>query len=95
MARRYKTLRGLPESICPEGKVTPELARRKEFGLHPVVVALDECQVAFEHPEHGSQIEADLTDLVKRGAAVGIIVILATQRQTDGPRRGRHLLERR
>ncbi|MBI4941440.1 MAG: cell division protein FtsK [Actinobacteria bacterium] len=80
MARRYKTIRSLPEKICPEGKVTPDLAKQKRFGLHPVVVAIDECQIGFEDPEYGKQIEADITDLVKRGPAVGIIVLLATQR---------------
>lgn len=80
MSRRYKVLRGLPESICPEGKVTPELAARKDLRLHPVVIAIDECQIGFEHTEYGKAIEADITDLVKRGPAVGIMVILATQR---------------
>ena len=80
MSRRYKVVRSLPERICPEGKVTPALAERKDLGLHPIVLAIDETHYAFEHPEYGKQIEADVTDLVKRGPAVGIIVILATQR---------------
>lgn len=80
MSRRYKVIRALPERECPEGKVTPELAARTSLGLHPIVIGIDECQFAFEHPEHGAQIEANLTDLVKRGPAVGIIAILATQR---------------
>ncbi len=80
MGRRYKVIRGLSEKVCPEGKVTPELAARKGLRLHPIVIGIDECQLAFEHPEHGKKIEADITDLVKRGPAVAIHVILATQR---------------
>lgn len=80
MTGRYKTVRSLPRDICPEGKITPELAGRRDLGLYPVVLALDECQRAFEHAMHGAEIEALITDLAKRGPAVGIIVILATQR---------------
>ena len=34
----------------------------------------------FEHPKHGAEFEDICTDLVKRGPATGIILILATQR---------------
>lgn len=80
LTRRYKTIRSLPRDICPEGKITPQLAGRRDLGLHPVVVAVDECQKAFEHPTYGAEIEEKVTDLGKRGPAVGIIVGLATQR---------------
>lgn len=80
MPRRYRTVRGLPRTVCPEGKISPELAVRRDLGLFPIVLALDECQRAFEHPTHGGEIETIVTDLAKRGPAVGIIVILATQR---------------
>jgi S-DNA-T family DNA segregation ATPase FtsK/SpoIIIE len=48
--------------------------------LHPIVVGVDECQVWFEHPDHGAEIEEICTDLVKRGPATGIVLLLATQR---------------
>lgn len=80
MRRRYKRIKTLDRSICPEGKVTSELASRRDLGLHPIVLALDECQRAFEHSEYGKELEAIITDLAKRGPAAGIIVILATQR---------------
>jgi S-DNA-T family DNA segregation ATPase FtsK/SpoIIIE len=80
MGERYKTLRTLSREQCPESKVTDALASRPELGLHPIVIAIDECQIAFEHPEHGAKITEIVTDLVKRGPAVGIIVLLATQR---------------
>jgi S-DNA-T family DNA segregation ATPase FtsK/SpoIIIE len=80
MRRRYKTIRGLDLDVCPEGKITPDLAKSKALGLHPVVVYLDECQIAFEHPDHGKELTALAEDLTKRGPAAGIICINATQR---------------
>lgn len=80
MRRRTKVIRDLPRDVCPESKVTPELASQKSLGLHPIVIGVDECQVWFEHPTHGSEFEEICTDLVKRGPAVGICLILATQR---------------
>ncbi|MEU4517834.1 FtsK/SpoIIIE domain-containing protein [Amycolatopsis sp. NPDC024027] len=80
MRRRTKVIRNLPESVCPDNKVTPELAARKDLRLAPIVVGVDECQVWFEHPEHGPELEEICTDLVKRGPALGITLILATQR---------------
>ena len=41
---------------------------------------VDECQKWFEHPKHGDELEDICTDLVKRGPALGIFLILATQR---------------
>jgi S-DNA-T family DNA segregation ATPase FtsK/SpoIIIE len=80
MRERYKTIRGLTRDVCPEGKVTPQLAADRGRGLFPVVLALDEVQKAFESKAHGNEIEDLVTDLVKRGPAAGIIVICATQR---------------
>lgn len=80
MRARYKTMRDLPRDVAPDAKVTDALASRQGLGLHPVVVALDECQILFEHPDHGKEGEALVLDLVKRGPAVGISCIVATQR---------------
>jgi S-DNA-T family DNA segregation ATPase FtsK/SpoIIIE len=80
LRRRAKVLRGLPKDLCPESKVTSALADRKSLGLHPIVVGVDECQVWFEHPKHGDEFEEHCTDLVKRGPALGITLLLATQR---------------
>jgi len=80
LRRRTKVIRSLPRDICPESKVTSELANKRSLGLHPIVVGVDECQVLFEHPEHGKEFEEIATDLVKRGPATGIVVLLATQR---------------
>lgn len=80
LRRRAKVIRELPKDLCPENKVTPELAGKKSLGLHPVVIGVDECQKWFEHIEYGAEIEEICTDLVKRGPALGIVIILATQR---------------
>jgi S-DNA-T family DNA segregation ATPase FtsK/SpoIIIE len=80
MRRRTKVIRGLPRDKCAENKVTPELASIKSLGLHPVVLAVDECQRWFEHPDHGSEFEVICEDLVRRGPAVGIVTVFATQR---------------
>ncbi|WP_405563449.1 cell division protein FtsK [Streptomyces sp. NBC_01180] len=80
LRRRAKVIKGLPRAVCPESKVTSSLANDKRYGLHPIVVALDECQVAFEHEEFGKEIEAICTDLVKRGPALGIVAMFGTQR---------------
>ncbi|MGY0024579.1 cell division protein FtsK [Streptomyces sp. YJ-C3] len=80
LRRRTKVIRELPRDLCPESKVTSELASKRSLGLHPIIVGVDECQVLFEHPEHGKEFEEIFTDLVKRGPATGIVVLLATQR---------------
>ena len=52
LRRRMKVLRTLPKDLCPESKISPELAAKRSLGLHPVVVAFDECQRLFKHPQH-------------------------------------------
>lgn len=80
LRRRAKVIRELPRHLCPENKVTPELASQKSYRLHPIVIAADECQRWFEHPDHGKEIEAICEDLVRRGPALGIIAMFGTQR---------------
>ncbi|MFI9720756.1 cell division protein FtsK [Streptomyces sp. NPDC052396] len=83
LRRRTKVIRELPRDICPESKVTTELASKRSLRLHPIVIGVDECQKWFEHPKHGKELEAICTDLVKRGPATGIVLLLATQRPDD------------
>lgn len=80
MRRRYKMLRSLPKDRVPESKVTPELASEPGLGLEPIVVGVDECQCWFEHKKHGDEFTEICTDVVKRGPAAGIMLVLATQR---------------
>ncbi|WP_327368686.1 cell division protein FtsK [Streptomyces sp. NBC_01217] len=80
LRRRAKVIRSLPRDVCPESKVTTELASKRSLGLHPIVVGVDECQVWFEHPKYGAEFKEICTDLVKRGPATGIVLLMATQR---------------
>ncbi|MFH9938531.1 cell division protein FtsK [Streptomyces murinus] len=80
LRRRAKVIRSLPKARCPESKVTPALASDKSLGLHPIIVGFDECQVPFEHEKYGAELESICTDVTKRGPALGIVGIFATQR---------------
>jgi S-DNA-T family DNA segregation ATPase FtsK/SpoIIIE len=79
-SRRAETIKGLPKSACPENKVTPELASRKGLGLHPLAVSIDECQELFSHPEFGKEAGELAEKVIKLGRALGVVLILATQR---------------
>jgi len=80
MRRRYDVLETIPMDRCPESKVTDELASDRSLGLHPIFFGADECQIMFEHQTYGPEIIELVTDLVKRGPAVAIMVWVATQR---------------
>lgn len=80
LQRRSKVISGLPREICPENKVTPELAARRSLGLWLVTVAIDECQELFSHPDFKEEAARLAEGIIKRGPAMGIILILATQR---------------
>jgi S-DNA-T family DNA segregation ATPase FtsK/SpoIIIE len=77
--RRAKTIRDLPRDRCPESKITPELAADRRLRLHPVVLAVDEVQEAFAS-EYRDEFEKYFLALIKRGPALGIMLVLATQR---------------
>jgi S-DNA-T family DNA segregation ATPase FtsK/SpoIIIE len=83
-SRRAKILAGLPRAVCPENKVTPTLAARRGLGLHPLVMAIDECQELFTHPRFGGREGGEAGELaekiIKLGRALGIVLLLATQR---------------
>ncbi|WP_326549922.1 FtsK/SpoIIIE domain-containing protein [Micromonospora sp. NBC_01813] len=78
--RRAAVIKGLPKSVCPDNKVTPELARRKELRLHWLVVGLDEVQDLFSHPEYGKEAGELAEKIIKLGRALGVILLVATQR---------------
>jgi S-DNA-T family DNA segregation ATPase FtsK/SpoIIIE len=80
LPRRAKTIRTLPKDICPESKVTPELAARQSLSLFPIVLGIDECQELFSHPKYGAEAGELCTRLIKVGPALGLILLLATQR---------------
>ncbi|XVV03229.1 hypothetical protein ACQPW3_38835 [Actinosynnema sp. CA-248983] len=63
-------------------KVSRRLADNRRLGLHPLVVAIDECHELFQHPKYGKQAEEFAVRLIKRGRKYGIILLLATQSPT-------------
>lgn len=79
MRRRYKTLRSLPREQCPQGKVTADLAARRPLRLAPILYVIDESQILLNGPE-GKDAAAIVEDLIRRGPAAGITLVLATQR---------------
>ncbi|MGH3793260.1 MAG: hypothetical protein ACRDSP_00035 [Pseudonocardiaceae bacterium] len=87
LRRRAKVVLNLPHEQCPESKVTSELASRRDLGLEPIVVVIDETQSYFswgakknkQHKAIREEITEIVTDLVKRGPALGYIVMLASQ----------------
>lgn len=80
LQQRAKTIKGLPRDLAPENKITPSLADRQDLGLHPLVVVIDECQELFSHPEYGKAAGENAVKVIKLGRALGVILILATQR---------------
>lgn len=78
--RRGKRIRAARErGDAPEGKVTPALAATPGSGLHPIVMVIDEAHELFGDAEVGKEAAASAERLIKRGRALGIVVILATQ----------------
>lgn len=67
-------------AACPENKVTPALSRTRRLGLHLIVAAIDECQELFSHDAHKDEARKLAEGVIKRGPAMGVILILATQR---------------
>jgi S-DNA-T family DNA segregation ATPase FtsK/SpoIIIE len=80
MNRRYEVMRTLPHDRCPEGKLTPVLARDKRLGMPLVLLCIDEVQRYLEDAVHGSTILSLLVELAKVAPAAGIMLVLATQR---------------
>jgi len=78
--RRTEALKKLPRELCPDKRVTREIADRRHLGLYPILAVIDECQNLFAHPTHGGQAADDATFIIKIGRAFGVVLVLATQR---------------
>lgn len=79
MERRGKVLGRLPGT---PPKVSRKLADRPGLGLHPLIVAVDECHELFMHPKVGKEAADLAVRLIKRGRKYGVILVLATQSPT-------------
>ncbi|PXY17300.1 cell division protein FtsK [Prauserella coralliicola] len=83
LERRSKAITGIAKenrALCPENKVTPQLSRNRKLGLHPIFAAIDECQELFSHDDYKDEAKKLAEGIIKRGPAMGIILVLATQR---------------
>lgn len=80
MERRFALLRGLPTSICPEGKLTPAIIEK--YDVPVILVTIDELQEYFTamEREDREQVINDLCRIARRGPAAGFICNFASQR---------------
>lgn len=80
MEHRFALLRGLPTSICPEGKLTPEIVKR--YNVPFVLFTVDELQEAFlaVDDQEREEIINDMARIARRGPAAGFISNYASQR---------------
>lgn len=80
MERRFVLLRGLPVSVCPEGKLTPAIVEK--YNLPVIFVTIDELQEYFTVMEKDDrdQVINDLCRIARRGPAAGFICNFASQR---------------
>jgi S-DNA-T family DNA segregation ATPase FtsK/SpoIIIE len=77
---RYHRLSELPPDVCPEGKLTRELARDPRYRMPARVLMLDEFQEYFDLGEISKDIAALLVFLLKVAPGAGVSVIGATQK---------------
>lgn len=79
---RYQRLSELPVDVCPEGKLTRELARDPKYRMPVRLVVLDEVQEYFDTGDKdiNKEIASLLVFLVKVAPAAGVIVLDATQK---------------
>jgi S-DNA-T family DNA segregation ATPase FtsK/SpoIIIE len=78
--KRTERLKALPRELCPDKRVTRQIAARRSLKLWPIVCTIDEAQNLFSHPQFGKQAGADAEFIIKIGPAFGVILIIATQR---------------
>jgi S-DNA-T family DNA segregation ATPase FtsK/SpoIIIE len=65
---------------APDNKITRELAQMEGLDLEVLVAAIDECQELFAHPQYGKEAGELAASIIKLGRALGVILLLATQR---------------
>ncbi|MEV5879194.1 cell division protein FtsK [Streptomyces sp. NPDC052101] len=78
--RRAAAIKKLPRDLCPDKRITRAIADKRSLRLWPLVGVFDECQNLFGHPKYGKQAGDDAEFIIKLGRALGVILILATQR---------------
>lgn len=77
---RYERLSKLPVNVCPDGKLTREIARDPKYRMPVRIVILEEFQEYFDLGDASKEIATLLVYLVKVAPAAGVSLIDATQR---------------
>ncbi|MFJ8010225.1 FtsK/SpoIIIE domain-containing protein [Streptomyces fagopyri] len=78
--RRAAAMKKLPRDLCPDKRITRQIADKRSLKLWPLVAVFDECQNLFAHPKYGKAAGDDAEFIIKLGRALGVILVLATQR---------------
>ncbi|WP_112248796.1 cell division protein FtsK, partial [Kribbella monticola] len=76
-------LAALPVSVCPEGKLTEELARDSRYpDLRVMVIVMEEFQVYFEteDQEVNKQVAAKLARIQAVGPSAGVVIVSSSQK---------------
>jgi hypothetical protein len=77
---RYQRLSEMPTSVCPQGKLTREIARDPKYNMPVRVLVLDEFQEVFDLGDSSKEIASLLVFLLKVAPGAGVSVIGATQK---------------
>jgi DNA segregation ATPase FtsK/SpoIIIE, S-DNA-T family len=77
---RSAAMSRIPQDQRPDGKLTRELANRRDDRFRPIVAVFDECQNLFTHPQFGKEAGQLAEFLIRVGRALGIHLLFATQR---------------
>jgi DNA segregation ATPase FtsK/SpoIIIE, S-DNA-T family len=80
LEQRTERLKALPREICPDKRVTREIASRRSLKLHPVCCVVDEMQNLMGSDRYGKSAADDAQFVIRIGRAFGVFLILATQR---------------
>jgi len=80
LEQRTERLKALPREVCPDKRVTRQIAGKRSLRLWPVCCVIDELQNLFGHDRFGKTAAADAEYIIKTGRAFGVFLILATQR---------------
>jgi S-DNA-T family DNA segregation ATPase FtsK/SpoIIIE len=78
--RRTGVLKKIPMTRRPEGAITREIAADPRMRMRPVIAVFSEVQNLFLDDDLGPQAAKDLAHVIRSGRALGIIVVMDTQR---------------
>src|SRR5258707_8085034 len=79
--QRYQRLSELPLSVCPEGKLTRDIARDPRYGMPVRLIVLEEFQEYYDlGTDLAKEIAQMITFLVKVAPGAGVIVLASTQK---------------